>query len=135
MLTLQFIPAVEYDQLSKQARIQRILEDVRDDRIVIIDRALTPEERIELIRLALEEYDLEGNRGIEIEVWDQHGGGKNVVRRLRERLARLLLPDLRIGFTIIGPATLIKEIKKDPEKVELITSSMNGKRRKKRKKA
>ncbi len=128
MLTLQFIPASEYDQLSKAARIQRILEDVRGEKIVIIDRALTPEERIELIRLTLQEYDIESEKGIEIEVWDQTSE-KSFFRSLRERLAKLLLPDLRLGFTIIGPATLIKEIKKDPEKVELITGSFTGKRK------
>ncbi len=135
MLTLQFIPAAEYDQLSQQTRIQRILDDVRQEKIVIIDRALTPQERIELIRLALEEYDLEGQRGIEIEVWDQQLGEKNLLRSLREKLAKLILPEIRIGFTIIGPATLIKEIKKDPEKVELITGSMQKKPRKRKKRA
>ena len=135
MLTLQFIPAAEYDQLSQQTRIQRILDDVRQEKIVIIDRALTPQERIELIRLALEEYDLEGQRGIEIEVWDQQLGEKNLLRSLREKLAKLILPEIKIGFTIIGPATLIKEIKKDPEKVELITGSMQKKPRKRKKRA
>ena len=39
---------------------------------------------------------------------------------MKSGMLNLVLGD-RQGFTVIGPATIIKEIKKDPNKIELFT--------------
>jgi len=41
----------------------------------------------------------------------------------------LLLGD-RNGITIIGPASIVKEIKKDPNKIELLTMPLRAKKKK-----
>jgi len=46
-------------------------------------------------------------------------------------MVNMLLGD-RQGFTIIGPATIVKEIKNDPDKIELMMQdSTNGSKSKK----
>ena len=40
----------------------------------------------------------------------------------------MLLGD-RQGLTVIGPATIVKEIKKDPNKIELLTKEGKGKKK------
>jgi hypothetical protein len=49
--------------------------------------------------------------------------------RMRRGFYSFLLGD-RQGMTIIGPATIIKDIKKNPNKIELFTQEIkkNGKR-------
>jgi hypothetical protein len=49
---------------------------------------------------------------------------------MRAKLASMLVPDYNEGgFTIIGPASIIKEIKKDPSKIQLITQSAPKRRK------
>jgi hypothetical protein len=45
-------------------------------------------------------------------------------------MAKLLLGN-REGVTIIGPASIVKEIKRDPNKVELLTNYIPKKSRRK----
>ena len=45
---------------------------------------------------------------------------KDVWQKLRSMFINMVLGE-RKGFTIIGPASIIKEIKKDPNKVQLLT--------------
>ena len=35
----------------------------------------------------------------------------------------------RQGLTVIGPATIVKEIKKDPNKIELLTKEAKGRKK------
>ncbi len=44
-------------------------------------------------------------------------------------MINMLMGD-RMGFTIIGPATIIKQIKKDPDKIELFTKDIKKKKKK-----
>ena len=49
---------------------------------------------------------------------------------MRHGFVGALLGD-RKGFTVIGPATIVKQIKKDPDKIELFTKEAYKKRKKK----
>ena len=64
-----------------------------------------------------------------IEFCSLDGRRKNLApfERLKKTLAYYLL-NKQEGITVIGPASVIKEIKKDPTKIELLTNS--GKRKK-----
>ena len=59
-------------------------------------------------------------KGIEICSVDYQPRNMLLVERVRKVLANLLL-NRNSGMTIIGPATVVKEIKKDPNKIELFT--------------
>ena len=47
---------------------------------------------------------------------------------LKEGIAKVLLGN-RQGLTIIGPANVVKAIKKDPKKIELFTKESKKKKR------
>jgi len=47
---------------------------------------------------------------------------------MRNNFFGMLLGD-RQGLTVIGPATIVKEIKKDPNKIELLTKEGKGKKK------
>jgi hypothetical protein len=59
----------------------------------------------------MEEVD-DSFRGIELQVWEGHKKDKGFLSNLKMSIAGMLAPDMISGFTIIGPAAIIKEIKK-----------------------
>ncbi len=123
MVTLQVVPYTEISELSSVGRIRKLLNLAKEDKIVLLQGRLKKEEEMELIKVTMEEINREF-RGIELAVIDaadsKHSYG------LREKFLRVLFAD-RLGITVIGPSSVVKEIKKDPSKIELITKS--GKKR------
>jgi len=135
MLTLHFVPYDEIRGLSSSSRIQKLLTHVKENKIVILDGKLRKEEEVELIRTTMEEID-DKFTGIELQVWDAQHKETGFFDSLKMRIASMLVPDIQGGFTIIGPAAIIKEIKKDPSKIQLITqgSSLTRVRKKTKRK-
>lgn len=129
MLTLHFVPYNEIRNLSSSARVEKMLDIVKEDKIVILDGKLTKDEEVALIRETMERVS-DKFKGIEIQVWEAPGSNdRSAWHAFKARLAAILVPDYNEGgFTIIGPANIIKEIKKDPSKIQLVTQ---GQRRRK----
>ncbi|MBI4738444.1 DUF2073 domain-containing protein [Candidatus Woesearchaeota archaeon] len=118
-LTLQFIPYFEIENLSSLGRIRKILNVVKEKKIVLLEGRLKKEEEAELIKTTMEEinYDF---KGIELAVIYPGTQNLDFVRKLRAHFVNTLLGD-RQGLTIVGPASIIKEIKKDPNRIQLLT--------------
>ncbi len=127
MLTLQFLPYAEIEELGSARRVKKILDLVKDNKIILLEGRLRKQEEADLIAITMEEID-DKFKGIELAVVYPKQSGMSFVGTLKSGLANLLLGD-RQGFTIIGPATVVKEIKKDPDKIMLYTNEGNGKRR------
>ncbi|MBW2990490.1 DUF2073 domain-containing protein [Candidatus Woesearchaeota archaeon] len=128
MLTLQFIPYGEVSSLSSEKRIQKLLRVVRDEKIVLLEGKLGSAEKSELIRKTMEEID-DKFKGIEIEELDLEKRDKAFFEKIRAIFINFILGS-RKGMTIIGPASIIKEIKKDPDKIQLFTEESRKKRKK-----
>lgn len=129
MVTLSFMPYNEIEGLSSVGRIRKLLNVAKENKIVLLQGRLKKEEEAELIRATMEEINKDF-KGIELAVIDQNpeeSGG------IRGALYSMLLGD-RQGMTIIGPASVVKEIKKDPHKIELLTQESKKAKTKKRKK-
>ena len=129
MLTLHFVPHTEIRNLTSPARVEKLLNIVNEDKIVILDGKLTKEEEVALIRETMERVS-DKFKGIEIQVWEAPGSNdRTLLHALRARIAALLVPEYNEGgFTIIGPANIIKEIKKDPSKIQLVTQGRTTRR-------
>jgi len=129
MLTLQFVPYEEIEELSSSERIKKLLSSVKDDKIVVLEGRLKKEEETELIRRTMEEIS-ERFKGIELSViYPTRKKNTTFGRAIRNNLTGMLLGE-RQGLTIIGPASLIKEIRKDPDKIQLLTQERIKKKRK-----
>ncbi|KYK27070.1 hypothetical protein AYK26_00015 [Euryarchaeota archaeon SM23-78] len=128
MLTLQFIPYTEISSLSSEKKIQRLLKVVREDKIVLIEGKLGSSEKSELIRKTMEEID-DRFKGIEIEELDLDKKDRAFTDKIRTAFINFILGSRR-GLTIIGPASIIKEIKKDPDKILLFTEDTKKKKKK-----
>jgi len=59
-------------------------------------------------------------KGVEIASIDYTPKDSPFFERIKKDFANFLLR-IKPGLTIIGPATLVKEIRKDPSKIELLT--------------
>lgn len=118
-LTLQFVPHSEIEGLSPLSKIHKLLKMARDNNIVVLEGRMKKEEETELIRVTMEEIDDEF-KGIEMSVVYPNSKDSGLFDKLRNQIASVLLGN-RMGLTIIGPATVVKEIKQDPSKIQLFT--------------
>ncbi len=125
MLTLQYIPHAEILELTSNERIRKLLRIVKENKIVLMEGRLTPNEETRLIEETMEQIDKKF-KGIEIcTVYPNRKNSKPILSKIKEEFFNLLLGNKQ-GLTIIGPATIVKEIRKNPNKIELF---INNRRR------
>ena len=118
MLTLQFVPYTEIRELSSLGRIRKLLNLAKENKVVLLEGRLSKEEEAELIKTTMEEINA-SFRGIELAVVNPNESNNDRFPRFKATLAKTLLGNKQ-GFTIIGPATVIKNIKRDPNKLQLM---------------
>ncbi len=131
-LTLQFIPYGEIESLSSLGRIRKLLNAVKEDKIVLLEGRLRKEEETELIKTTMEEINAEF-KGIELAVIYPEAQKAAALGKVKQGFINMLLGD-RQGLTIIGPASIVKEIKKDPNKIQLFTQDTKKKSRPRKRK-
>jgi hypothetical protein len=129
-LTLQFVPYSEIENLGSARRVKKLLDIVKQNKIVFLEGRLKKEEETDLIEITMEEID-NHFKGIEISVVYPGKVEGAFFKKIKQNFINFLLGD-RQGFTIIGPASIVKEIKKDPNKIELFTKETNNKKRRKK---
>lgn len=133
-LTLQFVPYVEIESLSSLGRIRKLLNAVKENKIVLLEGRLKKEEETELIKTTMEEINAEF-KGIELAVIYPEAQNAAAFRKIKQGFINMLLGD-RQGLTILGPASIVKEIKKDPGKIQLFTDdAVNTKKKTTKKKS
>ena len=112
MLTLEFIPYTEIAGLDSEARIKKLINVVKQEKIVLLEGRLKEEEEGELIKKTMESIN-DKFTGIELGVINPAENDTSFYKIVQTMLARILLGK-REGFTIIGPAYVVKQIKKYP---------------------
>jgi hypothetical protein len=127
MLTLQYIPYSEVGSLNSEKKIQKLLRVVQEDKIILLEGRLASNEKSELIRKTMEQID-ERFKGIEIEELDIDRKDRAFLEKIKTVLINFIMGSRR-GLTIIGPASIIKEIKKDPDKIQLFTEESKKRRK------
>ncbi len=132
MVIFQFVPHHEIEDLSSAKRVNKLLNIVKQNKIVLLQGRLKKEEETDLIEITMEEISNKF-KGIELSVIypekDQFSG----LKKVRQGFVNMILGD-RQGFTIIGPASIVKRIEQNPNKIELFTQEgrRNNRKRKKR---
>ncbi|MFW6282808.1 MAG: OapB/ArvB family protein [Minisyncoccales bacterium] len=118
-LSIQFIPFSEIRNLNSNERIKKILDIVLGNNIIILQGRLKPDEESRLIgdTMAMIGH-VQDFKGIELAVISENGE-KGLMNRVRNNLANIITRGEIGAVTIIGPASIVKEIKKDPKKIEL----------------
>lgn len=122
-LTFEFMQFSEMEGLSSEERIKKVIEIVKGNKILFLEGRFKKQEEAQLIQKTMEAID---NRfkGIEIAVINPSKMEGSLFLKLRSLLANLLLKN-REGFTLIGPATIIQDIKQNPEKINQLSIDLS----------
>jgi hypothetical protein len=119
-LSLNFIPFEHFIEMDTEKKIDLIINTARKKEIVVIEGLLKPDEEMNLIANTMKKID-RSFKGIEIcaiprrELLNKNNGFRE---RVKNQLLNLLVGKER-GLTVIGPASIVKQIKRDPEKIVL----------------
>jgi len=118
--SIQFLPYSEIRGLDSDQRIKKILKIVLGNSILILQGRLTPEEETRLIgdTMAMVEH-VKNFKGIELAVISDNGAS-GFFSKFRTGLVNIISKGDLGAVTIIGPATIVKEIKRNPKKIELL---------------
>jgi len=120
-LSLHFMPFSEIRELGISERIKKILNIILGNKILILQGRLKSEEEIRLIEdtMALVDH-VKDFRGVELAVIDSFNKEEaGMFLKMKQNMAKALIGDTS-ALTIIGPASIVKEIKKNPKKIELM---------------
>jgi hypothetical protein len=90
--------------------------------VVILQGRLRPEEETRLIEDTMIMIDkIKGFKGVELEVISGDSSDQGFFEKMRQGLAKFISGQ-QDAITIIGPASVVKEMKKDPGKLEVMVN-------------
>lgn len=116
--SIQFLPYSEIKKLDGTERIRKILNIILGNNIIILQGRLRSEEESRLIgdTMAMIGHVKEF-RGIELAVISDDNSG--FFGKMKKELINAISGGDLGAITIIGPASVVKEIKRNPKKIEL----------------
>ena len=127
-LKLDFVSSAKLNGKTRKKKINYILGKVKDGSILVLDGVMSPEEEMDLIKETMRRVD-DGFPGIEVcSLKKQTKGFKQLFERLSDRRVKVwnwlirkpYETNLKTGMTLIGPAKLIKNIKKNPDSFSVL---------------
>ncbi len=119
---IQFLPFSEIRELDGDERMRKILGIVLGNNILFLQGRLRSGEESRLIgdTMAMIGH-VKGFKGIELAVIAGNGNS-GFFGKMRNGMVRALSGGDLGAVTIVGPATIVKEIKRNPKKIELLLS-------------
>ena len=121
-LTIQYIPYEELSNLDTDKKIQKLLRVVKQNRVILMEGRLSANEEADLIEETMNVIDSKF-KGIEISTFNPlEKNNKQLQDKIKQVFLNLFLGNRR-GLTVIGPANVIKEIRRDPNKMQLFLSN------------
>ena len=130
---MDFVSSETLNDKSQEKRIDFILSKVSDGSILVTDGVLKPDEEMELIKETMRRVD-EGFPGIEVcSLKRETKGLEMMLERVTDGTEKfqsflgnitgkpVVKTTMRTGLTLIGPARLIKKIKKNPKSFSVLT--------------
>ncbi len=115
-IQLDLISEDKLDGMTSMEKVRLILDEVRNGKILVLEKGLTPSEQTKLIELTMTEITPDDFAGIEIESYP--------VKQSDNFFNKLLgKTSLRTRLTVIGPATQLKTIKKDRDLISAFVST------------
>ena len=119
-LGLHILPFSEMRQLGISERVKKILSLVLSNKIVIFHGRLRAEEEARLIEDTMAMVDhIKNFKGIELAVIEPNLKNETFFVKITHGIMKNIIGDSG-ALTVIGPASIIKEIKRDPKKLELL---------------
>ena len=119
-LTIHFMPFSEIVHEDVIGRIKKIMGLVLKGKIIILQGKLLATEEARLIENSMTLIgNIDGFQGIEIAGLSGENENRGLFEKVRHNIAKILVGE-QDAITIIGPASVVKEMTKDPKKIELM---------------
>ena len=119
-ISIDLISRERLDELGEE-KIRFVLDQVKNGKVLVLENGLTPAEELDLIKLTMNEIDHDHFIGVETP-----GFTGNIARRsfLQRLLGRAPPPRMMV----VGPAHLLKTIKKDGRTIQavIVTRDKSG---------
>ena len=114
------MPFSEIANLESVGRIKKLLRIVLDNKVVVLQGKLRPHEETRLIEDTMIMIgNIKGFKGVELAVITPDAETQSFFNKIMNGLAKTLTGQEN-ALTIIGPASIVKEMKKDPKKLEVM---------------
>lgn len=113
---MDLISEDKLSRLTPMEKIRLILDGVKEGKILVLERGLTPSEEAKLIEMTMTEIAPDEFAGIEIESYPSKKNQKVLDKLFRK-------PVIRTRLTVIGPANQLKTLKKDQDLISALVSS------------
>ncbi len=118
-IPITFIAQERLRGLSFDEKLELILDEVRDGKILVLEEALSPDEERRLIQGAMEAVD-EEFPGIEFSSLD---GRKDIFDRVLDSVYELAGRDRRRGLTVVGNSDVMAQVEKREDSISLLASA------------
>jgi hypothetical protein len=125
MISFQYLPHREYSGLDTEEKLKKVFKIVKKNKIVLMQGRLKPQEEAQLIEQTMGQITKKFS-GISFctILPDKNGKSKRkdegkVPMVLKSVFYNMFLRN-RDTLTIIGPANLVKEIRKNPNRIDLM---------------
>lgn len=122
-LTFEFMQFSELKNLSNEERIEYIIKTVKSNKIILLEGRFKKQEEAQLIQKTMEEIDNKF-KGIEMAVINPSRSSESFFQKIKLAFINILLGE-RDGLTLIGPATIIREIKQDSKKLNQLSVDLS----------
>ena len=115
-ISVNLVSRQKLDEFSSDEKLKYILKEVQKGKVLVLEHGLTPIEQTELIEHTMKEIKQDTFIGIEIE-----GYGEDKISFIQKILGVIKKPRM----TVIGPADLLKTVRKDSNMIQtrIITGS------------
>ncbi len=119
-ITIHFMPYSEIMNKNSIERIKLVMRLVLDNKLIVLQGKLKSEEETRLIENSMTLIGtIKGFQGIEIATISNTSESSGLFDKIRYNIAKILIGE-QDSMTIIGPASVVKEMKKDPSKIEIL---------------
>lgn len=113
---MDLISEEKLSEMTAMEKIRLILDEVKEGKIIVLEKGLTPSEEAKLIEMTMTEITPEEFSGIEIESYPSNQN-PNLLEKLFKK------PMIKTRLTVIGPANQLKTLKKDRDFISTLVSS------------
>lgn len=116
-ISVNLVSRHKLDEFSTNEKLKFILKEVQKGKVLVLEQGLTPIEQTELIEHTMKEIKQDTFIGIEIE-----GYGEDKTSFFQKILGIIKKPRM----TVIGPADLLKTVRKDSNMIQTIIIPGSG---------
>lgn len=118
-LSIDFIPMEILSKAAPDERVELILDKIKNKKIVVLNSRFDPKDEATLIKRTMDSIS-KSFTGVEIASLSSSEllGDNSWFARVKEGFVNFLTGG-KSGITVIGPAKIVRQIKREPDRISL----------------